>query len=650
MLSALETLQVGQASQMLSVSEATLRNWVKLGIVETESKKPLLFKLEHIEDIRSKIANGEIQKLNSRANKLHSSLEASKISHLADQKLKSVASKIIELHRLKGISYTETLTACALVVLALHDKVKFKTSKSTLDMSKDVEWSSKHLADEFERWRGLLQSNEILIPSELWALLTSLPSGDLLGVIYQGIIKEGDKSKLGSYFTPSNIIHLALESVVIENGKFMDPCCGTGQFLIQAIRRFHLNPSSIYGIDLDPIAVQIARFNLLQEFKFEDIALNVICGDTILEIATETTDSETDSYLGEFEVIATNPPWGAIGDAKKNLPLQYKTVSGEMFSLVIEKSLKMLKANGHLSLILPESVMKIAVHKDIRKILLKETKIQKIVEIGRAFPGVMSSVILLTTDKGLPRNNEIEIHLEGCKGGFKVNQDKFLRNKDFLIEVNATPFDDQVLEYIYSQELEYLGANSEWALGVVTGNNKETITPTPKDGMVPVYKGSDVIKFGFNKPKNFFYYRPETFQQVPSIDIFSRPSKLVYRFISSRLIFALDSEQRITVNSANLLIPNLKSMSMEVAVGFLNSKVFEYIYKKKFSTTKVLKNNLMQLPFPVLEPKIEAEIKKEIVKLTREKRSGSSELDLIIYKSFKLTDEFIAYIEMEVAR
>jgi type I restriction-modification system DNA methylase subunit len=645
-----KTLQVGQASHLLSVSEATLRNWVKLGLIETESKRPLLFKLQHIEDIRAKIANGEIQKLNTRANKLHSSLESSNISHLADQKLKSVATKVIELHRLDGISYVETLAACALVLLALNGKVTFKTSKSTIDLSKDIDWTSKHLSSEFERWRGLLQSNELPIPSGLWELLESMPDGDLLGVIYQGIIREGDKSKLGSYYTPTNVIELALESTNIKQGKFLDPCCGTGQFLIQAIRKFSLEPSAVHGIDLDPIAVQITRFNLLQEFEFKDIELNVICGDTILEIATETTHSETDNYLGQFDVIATNPPWGAIGAAKKSLPLQYKTVSGEMFALVIEKSLKMLKANGHLSLILPESVLKIAVHKDIREILLKETRIQHIVEIGRPFPGVMSSVILLSADKGAPDNNDLEILLEGASASFKVKQKKFLHNKDFLIELNATPFDDEILKYIYSQENEFLGARSEWALGVVTGNNKAILSEAFEEGMVPVYKGSDVESFAFSKPKNYFYYRPESFQQVPSIEIFNKPQKLVYRFISSKLIFALDSEQRITLNSANLLIPNLNSMPMDVAVGFLNSKVFQYIYEKKFSTTKVLKNNLMQLPFPVLDAPVLKQIATEIASVTGKRDRSSAVLDQLIFKSFKLSDEYIAHIEKELEK
>jgi hypothetical protein len=89
---------------------------------------------------------------------------------------------------------------------------------------------------------------------------------------------------------------------------------------------------------------------------------------------------------------------------------------------------------------------------------------------------------------------------------------------------------------------------------------------------------------------------------------------------------------------------------MEVAVGFLNSKVFQYIYEKKFSTTKVLKNNLMQLPFPILEVSELEEIANEIALITETPEKGTLVLDRLIYKSFRLSDEYISHIEKELGK
>lgn len=634
---------------MLSVSEATLRNWVRLGIVETQSRRPMCFKRQHIDNLLRRIETGDVQRLNSRANKLHSNLESSSISHLADQRLKSIATKIIERHQLEGISYLETLASCTLLILAIQGKISIDLSKSKIDLDKDLEWHSDHLLIEFGRWRDLLNSNMLTVSSEMKALLEPTPKGDLLGVIYQGIIREGDKSKLGSYYTPSHVIEHALALTTMKNGKFLDPCCGTGQFLIHAIRKFSLKPSEVYGIDLDPIAVQIARFNLLQEFDFEDIEINVIHGDTITEIAIGTLDSD-DDFLGQFDVIATNPPWGAIGAVKKRLPPEYKTVSGEMFSLIIEKSLSMLKKDGQISMVLPESILKINVHKDIREVLLRKTSLKNIVEIGRPFPGVMSNVVLLSLKKSLNEDNEVDILLEGSKDSFKVKQSKFLTNTGFFIELNSTPFDDLVLEQIYSCDTEFLGDRSEWALGVVTGNNKAVLSDKCEEGMVSVYVGKDVHRFSFSKPSHFIFYVPKLFQQVPPNEIFTRREKLVYRFISKKLIFALDAEQRITLNSANILIPNLNSMPIEVTLGFLNSKVFQYVYEKKFSTTKVLKNNLKKLPFPVLEQSMQESIAREVRRLTSDPGTSVATLDSLVFRSFDLSDDFIAHIEKELGR
>ena len=54
------------------------------------------------------------------------------------------------------------------------------------------------------------------------------------------------------------------------------------------------------------------------------------------------------------------------------------------------------------------------------------------------------------------------------------------------------------------------------------------------------------------------------------------------------------------MNSANIIIPKVEGFSMKYILGFLNSKLFNYYFKKKFNSIKILRGDIEQLPFPKL--------------------------------------------------
>lgn len=122
---------------------------------------------------------------------------------------------------------------------------------------------------------------------------------------------------------------------------------------------------------------------------------------------------------------------------------------------------------------------------------------------------------------------------------------------------------------------------------------------------------------------------------------------MIYKFISKKLVFAYDDKQRLTLNSANILIPSLPEMSIKVALAFLNSAVFQYIFEKKFSTLKVLRGDLETLPFPV----VNAETQRLIERLVEEAISTQNTpgaLEEIIFTAFELSEEEISTIKSAI--
>ena len=119
---------------------------------------------------------------------------------------------------------------------------------------------------------------------ELWACLGSFdtcPEGsthspDSLSRIYETVVPPALRHALGEYYTPGWLAERTLQNAVSASGqragelRFLDPACGSGVFLIQALRLIRADtPKSpplsdqVAGFDLHPLAVLTAKANYL---------------------------------------------------------------------------------------------------------------------------------------------------------------------------------------------------------------------------------------------------------------------------------------------------------------------------------------------------------------------------------------------------
>jgi hypothetical protein len=124
---------------------------------------------------------------------------------------------------------------------------------------------------------------------------------DIFKEIYQEIVKRGERHRIGEYYTPEWFAELTLDAAVnfLDLGEkevfsIIDPACGSGTFLTNAIfllkkRKASLKDiiTSIYGMDLNPLAVAISRANYLLalgkliEKRTGDLFIPVYMADSI---------------------------------------------------------------------------------------------------------------------------------------------------------------------------------------------------------------------------------------------------------------------------------------------------------------------------------------------------------------------------------
>lgn len=412
--------------------------------------------------------------------------------------------------------------------------------------------------------------------------------------VYQFLKTEWEKNIQWSYYTPKNIVSEQVKCYFQKDLKFLDPCCGTWQYLMSIETK---NPLNLYWCDIDEIAVKIARINLMLKYHTIDFAPNIFHFD-FLSLNT------FDSLL--FDVIATNPPWGAkLSQSYENFNIQ----SWEIYSYFIEKSLKILKEWWIFSGILPESVLNVWVHRDIRKILLNYN-IKSIYDLWRPFNWVFSKVVRLDVVKQTGKqNNKIGIYLKNWKH-YVVDKSTFKNNNDFAFSIYQNKEDEEIFSQLLSNPHFFLdNKNSDWALWVITWDNKKFISKTLKEKHVPVYTWKEVDFYKLKPPKNFLLYEPEKFQQIASEEKYTTKPKVIYKFISSKLVFSLDEEWVFTLNSANILIPKI-DYSFKVIVALFNSSLYQRFFEKKFNSIKILKKHIQSLPLPLLEEEKIKEIEK----------------------------------------
>ncbi len=178
--------------------------------------------------------------------------------------------------------------------------------------------------------------------------------------------------------------------------------------------------------DKDERAVDICKLNLSLKLaergqKLPELHHNIKCGDSLIddkEIADDKAFNWNEKFKsimdnGGFDVVIGNPPYGA--EFEKNEREYFKkhysniSVVIDSYILFIERAVKLLK-NGTLGFIIPESWLTNPSNWNLRKYLLENTSILKIVDIpGMVFPDAMVDTIILTFKRQNPLNHKVKI-------------------------------------------------------------------------------------------------------------------------------------------------------------------------------------------------------------------------------------------------
>jgi type I restriction enzyme M protein len=268
----------------------------------------------------------------------------------------------------------------------------------------------------------------------------SFDGKDILGDFFEGIIREGFKQTKGQFFTHINIVRfmlwgLQLDKLAIERVNrdleipyLIDPAAGSGTFLIEYMKfitnnlkrrfkdklankrdvedKFHQwflpdhrenkwAEKFIYGVEINFNLGTATKVNMILH---GDGSTNVFVKDGLLPFRfydKETAPNFLKQYEqdnqyydkevnAQFDVIITNPPFSVDLDNETKKSVKREFIFGgkkNSENLFVERWYQLLKPNGRMGVVLPESVFDTTENKYIRLFIYKYFKVKAVVSL-----------------------------------------------------------------------------------------------------------------------------------------------------------------------------------------------------------------------------------------------------------------------------
>lgn len=334
------------------------------------------------------------------------------------------------------------------------------------------------------------------------------------------------RDRFCSYYTNSKDItdYMVSKLGVIDNDIILEPSAGEGIFIDKVLE-------TNKTVQIDALDINSDAISILKK-KYEDNSAVVVReADTLLDeqldlysisqLWLKQTDTLLDKQLdmfsslgGHYTKVIGNPPYGAWQDYEKRDVLKKKFAGHyvkETYSLFLLRCISVLRMNGRLSFIIPDTYLFLNMHSRLRELILTNTKINEILIFpSKFFPGVsfgysnLSIITLERYNKNSSMNNTFRV-IQGFNSSsefaallrdekeypdnlkiFKFKQSDILENEQCRVILAETKTSS-----LLSCSTQKLGDVADIVTGFYTGDNLRFIKSSGKD--VKGSKNYDVI-------------------------------------------------------------------------------------------------------------------------------------------------------------
>lgn len=400
---------------------------------------------------------------------------------------------------------------------------------------------------------------------------------DLIGDCYQYLNTKHERLKKGSFYTTECIVDGIVENLHIdEMTSVFDPACGSGNLILNhKVKR----PEQVHGIDLDPIAVMCCQFNYYLKFGVDAPEPDIRCGNFV-----DLVKKSEDMYM-KYDVILCNPPYGAEMEISGT---NSEIRSIDCLDFFVEHASQMAAVSVF---VLPETVINVKKHENLRSWILKEKKLSAIQSFGSTIAGTLYNIVSLTLNH--ENNNNYFFDGKQVSYDFTINMldGKFrpIHHEDMIFINKIFSIPHQTLE------------NCKHVTGIVTGDDDRFLLDVPTDGAEPIITGKHIEPYKITGQKYIKYEENREKLAIAVKDSYFRtPEKLIYHTVSRYLEFAIDTDSRLTTCTSNFFLVKDIKVSTKCIMAIFNSKMYNCLNKLLFGDKVNRGCNIKKLPIPVL--------------------------------------------------
>jgi N-6 DNA Methylase len=259
---------------------------------------------------------------------------------------------------------------------------------------------------------------------------------DFISSIYEEFVSK--KPGKGVHYTPEHVVDFVLDGVLPWDGekwdlKILDPCCGSGIFLVKAFQRLiyrwekshnqkispetlrYLLEHNMFGIDVDEEAIRVASLSfyltMLDNINpleyWEKARFPILRNQRLISADFFEEDREgfrTELDKGTYDLVIGNVPWGKNStklsvhakawENRHQDEGKWKAPNGNIGLLFLPKAAALTKLDGQVSMMQPAMPMLFNQRaKKFRDHLFAQFKIEEVVNLSALRFGLFKDAI-----------------------------------------------------------------------------------------------------------------------------------------------------------------------------------------------------------------------------------------------------------------
>ncbi|MDN5130440.1 Eco57I restriction-modification methylase domain-containing protein [Aliarcobacter butzleri] len=317
------------------------------------------------------------------------------------------------------------------------------------------------------------------------------------------------------------------------NLKILDPACGSGAFLNQALEylikehkqlqndlalmgdlfsSYTVEESvlehNLYGVDINEDAVEIAKLSLWLRTAQKGRCLTnlndkIVCANSLLEMPFSENS---------FDVVIGNPPYvrqEMIKEIKPQLQEKYITYTStsDLYVYFYELSYRLLKQNGLNGFICSNKFFRAKYGEVLRDLILKEMTIKTIVDFTgkKVFEDATADSAITIFEKSKSNNNSFNVVSKELDNSYEMKQSNLTKSYFAFTEIEIR----NIHQKIETKGIKLKNWNLTMNMGIKTGFNEafiideakrnEFISKDKKNAEIlkPILRGRDIKKYGY---------------------------------------------------------------------------------------------------------------------------------------------------------